>query len=216
MHEFAPVSSRTPRSAIAERPVPRTLPTRIHQLAGNRAFGRLQPNLMVNQPGDAYEIEADRVTDHVMGMPKPPVQRECACGGTCADCGEQEESHLQRVTTSFAGAHGGNSCELAEAPATVGEVLSSSGEPLDAGTRATMEGRFGQDFGHVRIHRDSNALASARAVAARAYTVSNHVVFGEHQYAPTRSGRFHGGARWVSGSVQQWRVQVPGGSPGLS
>jgi len=48
-----------------------------------------------------------------------------------------------------------------------------------------MEGRFGQDFGHVRIHRDSNALASARAVAARAYTVSNHVVFGEHQYAPT-------------------------------
>jgi hypothetical protein len=34
------------------------------------------------------------------------------------------------------------------------------------------------------------------------------------QQDPTRSGLFHGGAHWVFASVQQFRVHVPGGSPG--
>ncbi len=42
----------------------------------------------------------------------------------------------------------------------------------------------GADFGHVRIHTDSRAVESARALNAAAYTVGNNIVFGAGQYAP--------------------------------
>src|SRR4051794_26031082 len=50
----------------------------------------LQTKLIINQPGDAYEQEADRVADQVMRMPDSValVQRECAYGGTCGSTGE--------------------------------------------------------------------------------------------------------------------------------
>jgi hypothetical protein len=46
------------------------------------------------------------------------------------------------------------------------------------------------DLSRVRIHADDRAAASARAINAAAYTVGNHVVFGDGRYAPhTRAGR---------------------------
>jgi hypothetical protein len=70
-------------------------------------------------------------------------------------------------------------------PPIVSDVVNSPGEPLDSGTRAFMEPRFGHEFAHVRIHRDEQAVASARSVNARAYTVGSHIVFGAGEYAPS-------------------------------
>jgi hypothetical protein len=39
-----------------------------------------------------------------------------------------------------------------------------------------MESRFLHDFGHVRVHADSAAHASARELGAAAYSVGQHVV----------------------------------------
>ena len=47
-----------------------------------------------------------------------------------------------------------------------------------------MEPRFGHDFSQVRVHRDAQAAASARAVNALAYTVGRNLVFGAGQYSP--------------------------------
>jgi hypothetical protein len=47
-----------------------------------------------------------------------------------------------------------------------------------------MEARFGHDFAAVRLHRDARAAESARAVAARAYTVGEDIVFASGGYAP--------------------------------
>jgi hypothetical protein len=48
----------------------------------------------------------------------------------------------------------------------------------------------GFDFSRVRIHTDARAAASAQAVAARAYTVGQSIVFAPGQFAPsTDSGR---------------------------
>jgi hypothetical protein len=47
-----------------------------------------------------------------------------------------------------------------------------------------MEARFDHDFSRVRIHADEAAASSAESVAARAYTVGSHVVFGANRYAP--------------------------------
>jgi hypothetical protein len=56
--------------------------------------------------------------------------------------------------------------------------------------RAFFEPRFGATLDGVRIHTDSRAVASARAVHARAFTVGRDVVFGAGAYAPeTARGR---------------------------
>ena len=68
-------------------------------------------------------------------------------------------------------------------PSPVHDVIGKGGgAPLDESTRTSMESRFGQDFGDVRLHTDARASASAEAVGANAYTVGNDVVF--------RSGHF--------------------------
>lgn len=60
----------------------------------------------------------------------------------------------------------------------VHNVLRSGGRPLDEGSRADMEARFGADFSDVRIHTDSAARASAAELGAAAYTSGSHIVAG--------------------------------------
>jgi hypothetical protein len=75
-------------------------------------------------------------------------------------------------------------------PLIVDDTVRTSGQPLDAATRADMEARFGFDFSRVRIHTDAQAARSAEAVGALAYTVDDHVVFGSGRYSPhTADGR---------------------------
>src|ERR1700676_3897545 len=70
------------------------------------------------------------------------------------------------------------------------EVLKSPGRELDASTRSLMEPRFGHDFSRVRVHTDTEAAASARALNATAYTVGQHLVFDEGKFQPhTPQGR---------------------------
>jgi len=112
------------------------------------------------------------------------LQRKCACGGggerECSECKKKEESVLQRSASAGARAVSG-------VPPIVHEVLRSPGQPLDRGTRAFMEERFGHDFGGVRAHTDATAAKSARAVSALAYTVGNDVVFAHGRYQPATS-----------------------------
>jgi len=63
-----------------------------------------------------------------------------------------------------------------------------AGHPLDGATRAFYETRFGQGFGHVRLHTDWRAAASAQSINARAYTVGRDIVFGAGEYAPQTAG----------------------------
>ena len=58
------------------------------------------------------------------------------------------------------------------------------GRPLDAGTRATMAPRLGDDLGDVHIHDDAQAAGLARAVQARAFTVGPDIWFGAGEHRP--------------------------------
>ncbi len=126
---------------------------------------------------DQHEQEAEGVARNVMRMPGPGaagvpaiasgaagLQRACACGGTCGTC------QAQRT-----------------APATTGDAFRSPGQPLDSETRAFMEPRFGRDFGQVRVHTDSSAAESAKAIQARAYTLGSDVAFAAGQFSPRTS-----------------------------
>lgn len=111
-------------------------------------------------------------------MKAPVLQRKCSCGGRAKAGGDCEECRKKRSSLQRKAA-GTAPSGASLAPPIVHDVLRQPGQPLDAGTRASIEPRFGHDFSQVRIHADARAAESARAVDARAYTVGRHVVFGE-------------------------------------
>ncbi|HEX3128883.1 MAG TPA: DUF4157 domain-containing protein [Thermoanaerobaculia bacterium] len=58
------------------------------------------------------------------------------------------------------------------------------GRPLDPSIRASMESRFGHDFGRVRIHTGPEANRSAAELGAHAYTLGLDVFFQAGRYRP--------------------------------
>lgn len=175
-----------------------------------KASVKIQSKLAVSTPEDIYEEEADRVSEQLMRMPEPELQRACACGGGCPKCQteqpgrEYESLQTERVQASDTG-------EIA-APPVVHEVLRSPGQPLDPATRAFMEPRFGHDFSLVRVHSGPAAEQSARDVNAHAYTVGHHIVLGAGRFASATSEGRRLLAHELTHVVQQGRVQ---GSPTL-
>jgi hypothetical protein len=98
-----------------------------------------------------------------------------------------------------------------DAAPLVGNVLSSTGQPLDADTRRFFAARFGHDFANVRVHADGAAAASAHSVNALAYTVGQDIVFGAGQYAPNTSA----GKRLLAHELTHV-VQQSGSAPAVS
>src|SRR6185312_5904069 len=159
-----------------------------------RTSQTVQCKLTVGRPDDPLEYEADRVADHVMRMPDPTfstssttakVQRKCAAcekeeiHRKCAACAQKEEAEkIHRKATQQMG-------EPPVVPHSVQNVLRSSGQPLDASTRSFFEPRFGSDLSKVRVHTDSTAAESARAISAHAYTLGHHIAFGPGEHAPS-------------------------------
>jgi hypothetical protein len=92
---------------------------------------------------------------------------------------------LQRRHVGSAAAEGGTLKPIA--PIDIAKVLDSSGTALPETVRSFMGPRFGVNFETVRIHADTVAAQSARALAALAYTVGSHVVFRDGEYQPGSS-----------------------------
>ena len=87
---------------------------------------KAQPKLAVSTPGDIYEHEADHISEQVMRMPQPKLQRASAGGGGCAGCKtEQPRQEHQRLQTEHVGS---GSLEHAEAPHIVHE--GTDGRPV--------------------------------------------------------------------------------------
>jgi len=68
-----------------------------------------------------------------------------------------------------------------------------------------MEKRFHHDFSSVRIHADTRADASARAMGAKAYTVGKHISFRDGLYSPGTTEGNKLLAHELTHSVQQSR-----------
>ncbi len=136
---------------------------------GKKRLG-LQTKLTVNEPGDIYEQEADRIADQVMAA---PAHSSVSCA----------PPRIQRFAVQPTG-------QTDEAPASVDQALASPGRPLEPPLRQDMEQRFGSDFSRVRVHSGAAAEQSARDVNAHAYTVGHNIVFGAGRFAPgTHQGR---------------------------
>lgn len=96
-----------------------------------------------------------------------PLQRQCTtCDGVSGQPPQLEGDRASRTL------------------GLVNQAISSSGRPLDGGTRTHFANRTGHHLGDVRVHNDGVAAASARALAARAYTIGPDIVFGAGELAP--------------------------------
>jgi Domain of unknown function (DUF4157) len=131
---------------------------------------RLQTKLKINEPGDIYEQEADRVAAQVLATP----------------------AHIgaSGAVTRIQGFSGQSNGQMEAAPASVDQPLVSPGRLLEPALRQDMELRFGHDFSRVRVPSGAAAEQSAQDVNAHAYTVGHDMVFGAGGFAPgTHEGR---------------------------
>lgn len=134
----------------------------------------IQPRLAVSSPKDPYEREANRKAEEVMRMP------DLEAGDFSLKRKEQSRELVQRETELSHDSSG----------LTVPDSFLNNlgpGQPLDDGTRAFFEPRFGYDFSQVRLHTDARAAESAQTIGALAYTAGRNVVFGAGQYEPQRA-----------------------------
>ena len=141
-------------------------------MLSHRSFGSIPifPKLAINQPGDAYEQEADRVANQVMTAAPSTALRDTPL-------------RIQLFPGQASGSMEG-------APATVDRTVANPGRPLEPALRQDMEQRFGHEFSCVRVHSDVGAAQSAREIQANAYTVGHNIVFAAGQFAPgTMEGR---------------------------
>jgi Domain of unknown function (DUF4157) len=82
-------------------------------------------------------------------------------------------------------------------------ILERPGQPLDTATRATLEPRFGHNFGDVRVHSGIEAASTAHEFGARAFVVGQDIVMGADQYAPQTSDGLELLAHELTHTVQQ-------------
>lgn len=136
--------------------------------ACSRKHHALQRKLSIGASNDPLEIEADHIADRVTATPAHASVRNVMDG-------------IQRSTST------GTSTAGPPVPASVDAALADGGHPLDAALRHDMEHRFDHDFSSVRVHADQLAARSADDVAANAYTVGSHIVFGAGRFNPGSS-----------------------------
>lgn len=182
-----------------------------HTIAGGECEAckrkQAQTKLVINQPGDRYEQEADRTADAVMSISEvanqqspfavTPVQaaqvsRACADSdkGMCATRMSEdtdveseviEETEGEFLQTKKRADHVAKPNSDTESSI---QAMRGQGQPLPVASRSFFEPRFGHDFSHVRVHAGGEATSAARSMNARAFTVGHDIVFGANEFAP--------------------------------
>ncbi len=172
---------------------------------------RPQAKLTINQPGDAYEQEADKVAQQVVGMIQQPanqqnIQREEMLEEEEESEGnlrmkpldinilqredmpledeEKEEENLQ--TKSIVQRQSGNQ----EMTATLNlensiQQARGNGQSLPDNVREPMENAFGADFNRVKVHTDTQSHQLNESIQARAFTTGQDIFFREGAFNPS-------------------------------
>ena len=126
----------------------------------------VQPKLTIGSPGDPYEQEADQVSQRVMRMAEPGVQRKRVT--------------REAIQTKQVAGKGD-----AVSPGVESRIRSlRGGEPLPQAARAFFEPRFGYDFSAVRVHTGATADDLNRTLSAHAFATGQNIVFRQGEYTP--------------------------------
>ena len=90
--------------------------------------------------------------------------------------------------------------------------LRSETTVLSDDVRRDMQQRFGRAFSDVRVHSGPHAAGAADALGAAAFTVGNHIVFGERRFDPRSST----GRGLIAHELTHVLQQSPGNGAGAS
>ena len=136
---------------------------------------RVQTALLVSQPNDSAEREAEATARRVVQMPLP---------------GRNAINASQRVSLLVARASSPASATVSQPSDASAEVESAirgemaGGDALPADVSSFMERRFKADFSGVRIHNNARAANLCTRLGARAFTFGRHIFFNSGQFAP--------------------------------
>ena len=177
----------------------------------------IQKKLKIGASNDAYEIEADRVADQVVGMSNAQIQKQLQnplVQRKCASC--EEEEHIQKKSLAEGvtplvqrkEATSGLESMASDSVSSIINSNKSSGHSMDNSTQIFMEGRFGTEFSNVRVHTDSNAQQLSKELNAQAFTVGNDVFFNEGKYNPNSNTGKHLLAHELTHTIQQKGVKA--------
>lgn len=141
--------------------------------------------------------------------PETAMAMRAALSGRLDVAGPAGFAEVQRAV-----GNAGAASLVEEERSPVHDVINSGGTPMAPDVRSDMEGRFGHDFGDVRIHSDGAAHDSAKSVNAQAYTVGSNIVFQRDKYDPSSDGGRHVLAHELTHVVQQRNGPVDGTDAG--
>ncbi|KAB8333810.1 DUF4157 domain-containing protein [Scytonema tolypothrichoides VB-61278] len=126
---------------------------------------RPQAKIIVNQPGDFYEQEADMVAQNVMRM---SVSQQQSTSGQ-----PMTQGVLQRQTNN-----NNNGFEVNSHFENRLKNSQGRGGNLPSEVQSFMEPRFGVDFSNVRVHTDNSSVQMNRELGAQAFTRGSDIYFG--------------------------------------
>jgi hypothetical protein len=158
------------------------------------ARASIQRRLIIDQPGDEYEQEADRTADAVMRNTSPRSVHAAALPLPSI------RPYVQRQTASEVGESSSDSGVSVESRLASAET---GGTAIGSRVRSSFESRFGRDFSSVRVHNDGSAHALSDELGALAFTHGRHVYFGRGQYDPSSPSGQHLLAHELTHVVQQ-------------
>jgi hypothetical protein len=179
---------------------------------------RLQTSLVVGDPEDKHEQEADEVAETVMRMSDAPSPPPPDGDGNGNEGGSPQ--HTSAAPFEEIQASGGGVAPVTPEVETRINDMRGTGTPLPDSERTFFESRFGTDFGGVRLHTGDAAAQTAQDLNARAYTVGSDIAFNAGEYQPgSERGRKllahelthvvqQGGASELSGGGNGARRQV--------
>jgi hypothetical protein len=159
----------------------------------------IQAKLVLGAAGDRYEREADRVARQV------GAQRLADRGWSREAAAERDDlgSSAEQMMKPPAAWHGGaGTTAWPELEASISRA-SNGGRSLADPVLKPMEQAFGADFRRVRVHQDTASDELCRTIAARAFTVRDHIFFRKGEHAGEGSSGRHLLAHELAHVVQQ-------------
>jgi Domain of unknown function (DUF4157) len=156
------------------------------QTVQNHLGSPIQAKLMIGQPGDKYEQEADRVAQQVVQQLNTPKVRSTQLETGVQRQSKPEEDELRMKPMAMRSPNGGM-----DASADLENEINRNrgiGQPLDAGLQQSMGQVFGADFSGVRVHADAQSDQLNRSIQARAFTTGQDMFFRQGAYQPGSRG----------------------------
>lgn len=206
---MATVERRPATAASVQRSVAptRSLAQAIQQRVGHQAMQALARSAITaptsGQPSSAVTptVGLQRAAVTHISSPHDPAERE-------AEDTARKVVKMPHSEPAAASKGAGNDTIQRQAAApsplvTPTGVTLTGGAPLPASVRSYMEPRFGADFGHVRVHHDRAAAEQSAQLGAHAFTVANHVFFGDGKFQPESDGGRELIAHELTHTIQQ-------------